>query len=247
MKNIVFTVFILFVVFFNTNAQSYSKKFSSSKLAYSDNGNFVFVLVSNDSLEDYAVITRKSWEPLNLSLQELKEYEKNLAGVLAEEIRIRNLYSSSGLFLKSNPKKVLWKIPSQEIKRWLDELDNVFIADDGSYVIGYNPEVTETESGLPNKIETGVFIYSSDFGYLLYKVSELTNQSDTFVKSSEGYYWAKKEPILDKQNKTFTLIKQDESKLKFSLIKGEILSDPSKEHSSCLSLILLILIVVRLL
>ncbi len=219
-----------------------------SEIAYSNNKKYVFVLISSGNLENYSTRTRKSWEPLKLSPKELQDYEANLAGSITEEKQIRSLYSGSGLYLKENPQDPLWKISTQENENWLTKFENVLIADDGSYVIGFNYHVSLLQNETPDKPdkeEVGLFIYTPKKRLRSYKVTELVKGSDSFAKSSEGFVWAKKELILDNEHKTFTLIKMNEDRLEFNISDGEILPNLAEEkHSTCLGFILLFVIAV---
>lgn len=239
----------LFLTFFIVvNNYGASNKSPWSGITNSNNKKYLFVLISSGSLENYAERIRKSWEPLKLSSQELKDYEANLIRNINEEKQIRSLYSSSGLYLKENPKNPQWTISLNDTEKWLPVMDNIFVADDGAYVVGYNPHVAEIENGIPNKEEIGVFIYSPNFGLRSYKVSELTKQNDLFAKSLEGYFWANKEIILDNEHKTFILTKGNNDKLEFSISNGEILRNSSEEkHSTCFGFILLFVLTVWLL
>ncbi len=128
------------------------------------------------------------------------------------------------------------------------KVNEIFIANDGTYLVGYNPHVDEVKNDIPNKEEVGIFIYSTSFGLKSYKVSELTNRQDVFAKSMHGYYWTNSDLKIDEQHKTFTLIKQNQKdKLEFNINTGEISSKSSEgKPSSCLGFILLLVSVVLL-
>lgn len=162
--------------------------------------------------------------------------------MIDEEKQIRNLYLNSGLYVKGNPTNLLWILYKDNTQNWGLELDNIFVSGDGSFVIGFNPHVDEIRNNVPNKEETGIFIYSRDFGSKSYRVSELTNRQDEFSKSLEGYFWAKNQPVIDIENRTFSIIKNNDSKLEFSISTGKLLS---KEKSSvCSGFLSLIVITV---
>ena len=220
-----------------------------SEITYSSNEKYVFVLISSGSLENYAKRVRESWESLKLSPEELKDYETNLAGALNEEKQIRSLYLGSGLYLKENPKEPLWKVSTEDNEKWLTKFNTVSIADDGSYVIGFNYHVgllaNIPPDDKPDKEEIGLFIYSSNKNLRSYKVSELVKQKDLFAKSGEGFYWARKELIFDNEHKTFTLIKENDDKLEFNIFDGEVLSKAKKEnHSACFGFIMIFGLVI---
>lgn len=114
------------------------------------------------------------------------------------------------------------------------KVNEIFIANNGTFVIGYNPHVYEVKNDIPDKEEIGVFIYSTSFGLKSYKVSQLTNRQDVFAKSMHGCFWANKDINIDEQHKTVTLIKQNQAdKIEFSINSGEILFNSSgeKHHS----------------
>ena len=233
-------VFLLSFLLFS-NASIYgSPQFSSSKLAYSTNGNFVLVLLSQDNLEEYATEIRRSWGPLHLSPEELRVYESNLAKALASEGKIRDMYPSSGLYRKNDAKESLWIVPAEVASKWAVELDEALVANDGSYVVGYNRNIGETEKLQPNKTETGIFIYSTSFGDVSYSVADLTDETDTFTKSSEGYYWMRHDPTLNESGREFVIEKLNGSVLNFSLDHGKLLNDSfAGKPSFCLGLGLL--------
>lgn len=243
---VVSALFLILLTVVTTLADSDKSPWSAK--TYSDNKNYIFVLISNESLNDYEVKTRKSWEPLQLSPQELKDYESGLARNLQQEEETRRTYSNSGLYAVGNTANPLWLVSLKNTEEWTTKMDEKYIASDGSYVIGYNPHVAEVKNDVPNKEEVGVFIYSTGFGLKSYKVSELTNYQDVFAKSMHGYYWANKDLKIDEQHKTFTLIKQNQKdKLEFNINTGEILSNSSEEkHSGCLSFIFLFVLAIVL-
>lgn len=245
MKKTIFIFFFLIFVAINNYGMS---KSPWSEVTYSDNKEYVFVLISNGSLDEYGLKTRKSWAPLQLSSQELKEYESNLARILQEEETIRRTYTNSGLYKVGNFTNPLWSISPENTENWITRLDEKYVANDGLYVIGYNPHVAELDNDIPNKEEVGLFIYSSNFGLKSYKVSELTDNQDVFAKSMHGYFWANKTLNIDELHKTFALVKQNQKdKLEFSISNGESLSNLPKKQSGCLGLIILISIVIKLL
>ena len=243
MRKLSSTIFpLLIVLIFAVSAFGGAGERPWSTTTNSSNNQFTFVLISNGNLDKYADRTRKSWEFLKLSPQELKDYESYLSQAIDEEKQIRNLYPNSGLYLKDNPKNLLWILPKDNTQNWVLELDTIFVADDGSFVVGYNPQINEIKNNVLNKEETGVFIYSRDFGLKSYKVSALTDLQDKFSKWSEGAFWAKNEPIVIKENKIFVVTKQNESKIEFDISTGEIL--PKERYSSCLGFLLLLVLSV---
>ena len=243
MKKTVLSIYCLILIFFVAiNGYGLINEKPWSEVKYSDNKRYVFVLISNGDLNNYEAKTRKSWEPLQLSPQDLKDYESNLAQALQEERGIRRTYQNSGLYKVENLENPLWLVSLQNTENWITKMDEKYIANDGTYVIGYNPHVAELKNDIPNKEEVGIFIYSSSFGLKSYKVSELTNNQDIFEKSLEGYFWANKNLKIDEQQKTFSLIKQNQKdKLEFSINSGEILFDSSQTNGMfCQGLVLFI-------
>jgi hypothetical protein len=244
MKKTIFSIFFLILVAINCYGNTESPW---SEVTYSNNKKYVFVLVSNGSLSEYELKTRQSWEPLQLSSQELKDYEFGLSRNLQEENEIRRIYPNSGLYKVGNLTNPLWSVSPENTENWITRMDEKYVANDGTYVIGYNPHVAELSNGVPNKEEAGVFIYSSSFGSKSYKVSELTDEQDVFANSMHGYFWANKNLNIDEQHKIFSLIKQNQKgKLEFSINSGESLSNLPKKQSSCFGLIILISIVIKL-
>jgi hypothetical protein len=219
-----------------------------SRIEFSNNKKYVFVLISSGNLENYSTRTRKSWEPLNLSPKELQDYESSLANILKEEQEIRRTYQNSGLYSAENLANPLWAVSQQNTENWILKVNEIFIANDGTFVIGYNSHVDELKNDIPDKEEVGVFIYSTNFGLKSYKVSELTNHQDVFSKSMHGYYWTNRDITIDEQHKIFTLIKQNQKdKLEFNINTGEILSNSSEgKPSTCLGFILFLMLVVVL-
>lgn len=245
MKKTIFSIFFLIFVAINNYGIPTSPW---SEITYSNNKKYVFVLISSGSMDEYGLKTRKSWEPLQLSSQELEVYESNLARSLYEEERIRRTYTNSGLYKVENLANPFWSVSPENTENWITKIDEKYVANDGTYVIGYNPHVAEVKNGIPNKEEVGIFIYSSSFGLKSYKVSELTDDQDVFAKSMHGYFWANKNLNIDEQHKTFSLVKQNQKdRLEFSISSGESLSNLPEKQSGCFGLIVLISIVIKLL
>lgn len=246
MNKTIFSIFLLAFVAINNYGSD--TKSLWSEITYSENKKYVFVLISNGSLESYAARVRENWGSLSLSSQELKDYESGLARDLQEENEIRGTYPNSGLYKVGNPNDPLWSVSPENAENWITRMDEKYVANDGTYVIGYNPHVAELSNGVPDKEEVGIFIYSADFGLRSYKVSELTDDQDHFAKSMHGYFWANKNLNIDEQHRTFSIVKQNQKdKLEFSISSGESLSDLTNKRSGCFGLILLVSIVMKLL
>ncbi len=107
-----------------------------STIVRSENNKYVFALVPEQSVDEYVEHSKADWRRGGYSEQEVRQKEEQLAGLIEKEREIRRKYSASGLYEVSSGNRL------RSIDNFPKEIDSIFVANDGSYVVGFNGDIT---------------------------------------------------------------------------------------------------------
>ena len=229
----------------------------TSDITTSANGEYVFALLSSRSIDKEVKEVRKNWEIDNLSKETIIELEKMLLRDVEKEKSIRLKYKESGLYENSSNKQIF------KVESFPKETDRIYVANDGTYIVGFNPFVFVQD--FPNikpedilKSQEVAFFRltseTSDVNKCSYKINELNLENDSVIKTSDGYFWADKEAVLNNQSNALEINKSSGENLIFDVKNCKIIDNDIQKISNanysekkdqsffCLGIILCLLI-----
>ncbi len=212
----------------------FALKFAFSSVSTSENGEYTFILVSSKSIKSELEETKKNWKIVNTSKKDIVQFEKSLLRDLGKEQTLREQYKKSGLY-KTNTKELVFAVDS-----FPQETDKIFVANDGTYAIGFNPFIfvqnmpeTTPQDILENK-ETALFTLtakSSGIKDCSYKIIDLNLSSDSLEKTSDGYFWANRNASLNNENQSLEIIKSNGEKIVFDVKSCKVIQGDAQKIS----------------
>jgi hypothetical protein len=224
---------VSFLLITDIKAQRGSSPWESpySWITTSENGEFIFVLLSSQNLDDHVRNAVSSWKTAGVSKDDLSKFTEDLLRDMEAERTTRQKYKMSGLFKKGSLEKPIFKVED-----FPQEIDSIFVANDGSYIIGLNRFVTMLNIGAnPSKSELVktqqdaiVVLFPDGRESCSYKLADFISEKDKLGITSEGFYWAEEKSSLDNRTNTLKIEKLNGDEVLFNAKTCKI----SQENSS---------------
>ncbi|MGD9631470.1 MAG: hypothetical protein AB7V18_19705 [Pyrinomonadaceae bacterium] len=226
-----------------------------SIVSFSQNGEYLFVAVPPLSIDAYIENDKGLRRRAGYSESEIENVWRSKLNrdQIKSEVASREKYPVTGLYQAGK------KEPIQRIDDFPQELDKIYVSNNGSFIIGVNiqvlrPSINGNTSDEELRQTDQKAIYAVRFGpnpYVCSKnLSELVKPGDDLMRTSEGFYWAQADFVVDLSSQSVTLEKLDTSKLTIDLTgctlradskEFQDLSDSDQGNSShsCLAIVLI--------
>lgn len=207
-----------------------------SVLTPSQNREYLFVVVPPLSIEAYIENDKGLRRRAGYSEEQIRKVwqSKLNRDEIKAERTLREKYPVTGLY------QVGKKEPIQRIDNFPHELDKIYVPNNGSYIIGVNIQVLRpyidgntSDEELRRTDQRGLYAVhvGPDPDICSKKISELVKPGDGLMRTSEGFYWAQPDFVVDLSAQSVTLEKLNNSKLTIDL-SGCTLRTESKESQN---------------
>lgn len=114
-----------------------------STLTVSENGENLFALIPAKTVDEYIEELKATWQRAGYSKKEIARRVNDLSPLIEEERERRRKYKQSGIY------KIGSDVPVRKVEKFPEEIDSIYVANDGSYVVGFNADII-TLGSTPN-------------------------------------------------------------------------------------------------
>jgi hypothetical protein len=204
----------------------------TSVVTTSENEKYIFILRSSRSIDKEINEARENWKIDGLSKKVATQAEKILLRDAEKEKALRLKYKESGLY-KNDSNQLIFNVES-----FPQETDKIFVANDGSYIVGFNPfvfvqEMTKTKpEDIMRSQEIAFFTLTSDDSNVKpcsYKIADLNLEKNSIQSTSDGYFWANRNASLNNENYSLEIIKSNGEKIVFDVKNCKVIQDDAQK------------------
>lgn len=190
-----------------------------SQITASENGEYEFVLLSDQNLDKYEKDALLNWKEAGFSKSEISKLADNLRIELRKEKNLRRKYIKSGLFATNNVGGPLF-----QVRDFSPDIDLILVANDGSFVVGLNSFVTilniassPLKSDLVKTPQKGLIVLRKNGEACSLKFADLLTENDKFGITSEGFFWTEGKSFLKGPTNTIEVTKLNGEALLFDV------------------------------